>query len=114
MDVFETYEKYQESLDEMFDDSLIITYNCGYDKPQFKIVYDSDDVNINDLKRAIPAEWMTLEKEGKITISLEEFSTESEEYKRSVYITDVILKDKKDNLIALLKALNAESDDEVA
>ncbi len=97
------FEMYAEWLDDKFDDDLDIKYEC-FDFPVYKIVYDPT-VDRDELIRAIPRKWKEREQQGLIQIQLVCFTEDSDEYKESKYITDVILKDKKEEILAKLKAL---------
>jgi len=111
------FEKYQEWLDEKFDDSLIIEYhNPG--KPVFKVLFDPT-VDEKELQKAIPKEWRDLERDGKVTLDIREYiakalahqtlsdgSTEDcEEHQRASYIVNVLMKDKKEELMRKLQGL---------
>lgn len=93
----------ETELDEKFDDCLMISYQ-NINEPMIKILYD-ESVDKEELLKEIPTNWKKWEKAGKLKIRLEVFTTDSAEYKESVYITKVILKDEREELIRKLKEL---------
>nr|QBK91298.1 MAG: hypothetical protein LCPAC202_02720 [Pithovirus LCPAC202] len=92
-------------LDQKFDDCLMISYQ-NINESTIKILYD-ESVDRDELLKEIPVNWKKWEKAGKLKINLELFTTDSVEYRRSVYITEVILKDEREELIRKLNKLKA-------
>lgn len=104
------FEKYSEQLDDMFDDGLIIEYE-NYDGPIYKIMYDPT-VDEKELQAAIPKEWRELEMADKVRIWIKKYTTDCEEHKRAEYIVNVLLKDKRDELMCKLELLKEECGNE--
>ena len=99
------FTKGEMELDRKFDDCLMISYQ-NINEPTIKILYD-ESVNRDELLKEIPTNWKKWEKAGKLKIHLKVFTTDSAEYQRSVYITKVILKDEREELVRKLNNLKA-------
>ncbi len=99
----EIYTEHVEAVDEKFDDDLIYEYQHYGEKPIFKITYD--ETSEQELRAALPQEWLDMEKNGKIIILLCKFSTESEEYQRSKWIVDVVLRKERKKLMNTLRGI---------
>jgi len=100
----DSFERYANDLDDLFDDCLIVEYINITGTPTFKIMYDSS-VNQDDLLKEIPDEWTQLEKDGKITLDIREYTTDCPEHKEAEYITQVLMKDHRDDLMKKLENL---------
>lgn len=103
----QSFNKYVDWLDDEFDDGLIIEYHNFDSKPTYKIMYDPS-IDIEELKAAIPGEWRDLETAGEVRILIKEYTPDCEEHKRAEYIADMLLKDKRDELMKKLRDLQNE------
>lgn len=102
------FEKYAEDLDDQFDDGLIVEYQ-NYDGPIYTIMYDPS-VDEKELQAAIPKEWRDLEKAGKVRIWIKKYTEDCEEHKRAEHIVNVVMKDKRDELVQKLQQLLKDQD----
>jgi len=104
------FEKYADQLDDMFDDSLDISYQIVRDKstnkdiPTYRILYDPS-VDYDQLVRSLPKEWIEKYQEGGINICLVKFTEETEEYKLARYIVNGPLKEYREQMMYKLQQL---------
>lgn len=76
------FNMYAQTLDDYYDDSLIIRYE-NFDKPTFDIQYDECDPV--DIRKNLPSDWTTIEKYDIVKIIIRKFEEpeflQSQEFK---------------------------------